>query len=297
MAREAAIDGIRHARWAAPVEGAFSHRTLGRHRETQLTKDYHRVEKGLALGAPRRPFGVELDRRLQIGLTHGTSEMFSQYAESARAALNGWNERGVIDEQVALPREAFVFSEAQQQTIADLFTTRRSVRVFHDSPVDTALIERAVGLAANTPSVCNRQSARAHLITAPEEISRVLALQNGNSGFGQVPAVIVITVDLRLFAGAQERNQRWVDGGLFAMSLGWALHSVGLATCMLNWSMSNSASRSLRAAAGLEPWEDIVTLMAIGNQPHSYRVARSPRRPKDEILIVHPPSTSTPSGP
>jgi hypothetical protein len=47
-----------------------------------------------------------------------------------------------------------------------------------------------------------------------------LSYQNGNSGFGHtVPALFVITSDMRIFEKSGERNQGWVDGGLFAMAL------------------------------------------------------------------------------
>lgn len=137
----------------------------------------------------------------------------------------------------------------------------------------------------------------ARLAVDPEELSRVAAassrMATGRSwptvarrhmDLYEVPVVAVVTVDSRLFTGTHERNQRWVDGALFAMSLVWALHGLGLSTCMLNWSMNNAASNRLRAAAGLPEHEDVVVLLALGYAATGCRVARSPRRDLDQVL-------------
>ena len=64
-----------------------------------------------------------------------------------------------------------------------------------------------------------------------ERQQQVIAVQ-GNAGFGdRVPLVLVITSDLQTFFAPEERNQAWIDGGMFAMSLVHALHSLGLASC------------------------------------------------------------------
>ncbi|GAA4741716.1 hypothetical protein GCM10023328_23660 [Modestobacter marinus] len=119
----------------------------------------------------------------------------------------------------------------------------------------------------------------------PARIARLAGLQNGNAGFrDQIPCLLVVTVDAKLFAGAGERNQRWVDGGLYAMSLVWALHAQGVASCMLNWSVGHAQSRRLRGAAGIPDHLDVVTLVAAGHPRDGLRVARSPRRPVDEVL-------------
>lgn len=249
------------------------------------------MEKGLTLAEPRRPFGQELSIRLATGLAAAPRGPFADYAESAADALVRWNDSGTVDPSVAEPRNAgggwvpSTPATTSAEAVRTLFETRRSVRNFAEGQtVPLEAVREAVRLASNTPSVCNRQAWRVHFFDKPDDVAAILRLQNGNSGFAYVPSVSIVTVDLRLFSGAYERNQRWVDGGLFAMSYVWALHAEGLASCMLNWSMNNSASKKLRSVAGLEPWEDVISLVAIGQYPEHYRVARSPRRPVSEIL-------------
>ncbi|WP_104162766.1 nitroreductase family protein [Cryobacterium sp. N22] len=296
---EALLDAKRHRLLGGPGEGSFNSGWSGRQLETQLTKDYHRVEKGLALRNPKRPFGVEVEKRLVVGLgnldgTEAAADSYGIFATSALAALQSWNTGGDADDSVALRvNRDDVFRQADPGEPAEerwehFFSSRRSVRDFDDSiGVNMADIEAAVSMATHTPSVCNRQAFRVHVYTGEAAVS-VLAQQNGNAGFrSSIPVVLAVTVDARLFSGPSERNQRWIDGGLFAMTLGWALHSRELATCYLNWSMKNSQSDTFRASSGIPAHEDVITLIAVGIPPKNFKVARSPRRRLDEILVQH----------
>jgi hypothetical protein len=64
-------------------------------------------------------------------------------------------------------------------------------------------------------------------------IEQVLALQNGNRGFGHLAKrVLIVSADLHAFIGPIERNKAFVDGGMFAMSLLYALHRLELGACV-----------------------------------------------------------------
>ena len=106
-------------------------------------------------------------------------------------------------------------------------TSRRSVRQFDGRPVAEEVLQKAVRIAQQAPSVCNRQSARVFASNKREKMDEMLQFQNGNRGFGdRLGAVIVIASDMRAFTSLGERNQCWVDGGIFAMSMALALHSL-----------------------------------------------------------------------
>jgi nitroreductase len=118
----------------------------------------------------------------------------------------------------------------------------------------------------------------------PKKMQAALSHQNGNRGFGyRAQGVLVITSDLRAFVNAGERNQCWVDGGLFAMSVVYALHSLGLGCCMLNWSMEAAADRAMRKEMGIPDSEAVITMTAVGHLKERFKVARSHRRPLHEI--------------
>jgi nitroreductase len=288
---EALIDARRHAQYSAATRNASRYNRTPRQQECQITKDYHRIEKGLALRQPKRPFGSEAQQRLLGNLERyestGTSGPLTTIARGAIESLEYWNTTGSITG--AAVRTVTRDDPPLTRDLAErFFGGRSSVRDFDETLVQPDAIRDAVRLALNSPSVCNRQAWRVDSYHSQPLIGNILALQNGNRGFtDQIPCVLVVSVDLQLFSGSAERNQRWIDGGLFAMSLVWALHSAGIASCMLNWSMSNRATKRLRSVAGLPAHYDVITLIAVGYAPSQYRVARSPRRDPGDVLTVH----------
>lgn len=68
------------------------------------------------------------------------------------------------------------------------------------------------------------------------------------------------------------------------MSLVWALHALGVASCMLSWSVDQDRTRRLREVTGLPDHLDVVTMIAAGSPRDGLRVTRSPRRPVDSVL-------------
>ena len=261
--------------------------------ETQLTKDYHRIEKGLALPHPKRPFGAAVADRISLNIStgrrYGVSSDVVAHVESAQEALRQWNEQGVIAESVA------PFGSGERRGMNDVdafFRTRHSVRDFANSDVADEILYRAVSLAINSPSVCNRQSWFVRFFRG-QDVARILKYQNGNAGFtAVVPVVGLVTVDSRMFAAAGERNQPWIEGGIFSMSLVWALHALGVDTCMLNMSVRNRVVAQLRKEFGLEDNELVIMMVAIGYGREGHRVARSPRRDVDDVVV----GPYTPSG-
>ena len=292
--RESRADIKRHRRYMTPSDEAFTVRMNDRQLETQLTKDYHRIEKGLAMPSPRRPFGAKVRARLVAMLPEAersTDPLVAVAAERARealAALDAWNEGGDIDPLIAPPVVPLTVPTPEE--LDGFFTSRHSLRDFDpERPVGDELLAMAANWAARTPSVCNRQAGRVHVFNDKETIARLLKIQAGNAGFGQtVPTLIAFTVESSLFAGSGERNQRWIDGSLFAMTYTWALHGLGVHSCMLNWAKRNLHSDAARRVGGIPESEDIICLLAIGYPATpEVRVARSPRRGTEEILRLH----------
>ena len=280
LRREFRSDRKRYAAAMLPEDDMAHAGLTGRNLEAQLTKDYHRVEKGLALRTPRQPFGADVADRMDLLAPHAAESPYAAHVESARVALHEWNSSGLRSDLVSPPRHSEVRGI---EDVERFFGTRHSVRDFADVDVSPDLLTRAVALAVNTPSVCNRQAWRVRFFHG-DAADRIRRHQNGNAGFGQIPVIALITVDAQMFAGAGERNQGWIEGGLFAMSLAWVLHGLGLDTCLLNMSVGNAAADALRLEEGIPPEELIIMMMAIGYGREGHRRARSPRRHVDEVI-------------
>src|SRR5690606_36699867 len=65
----------------------------------------------------------------------------------------------------------------------DVVFSRRSVREFTDTPVANEDIQRAVRIAMQAPSVCNRQPVRIHQFEDVKALKAALDLQGGFRGF------------------------------------------------------------------------------------------------------------------
>lgn len=287
--RESVWDGLRHCRFSAPEDHLSELSRQPSNLRTQLIKDYHRIEKGLSLGNPRRPFGDSAQKRLhrdvrRLEALNAHPELVAT-GKRALADLWSWNTFHERDELASVQVVEPVQTVAKREIFEEFFLSRRSVRSFGGAPVSRTSIERAVSWAIRSPSVCNRQSWHVHAIDNTATIQSLLALQNGCDGFKhEVKMLLILSVDASLFAGAGERNQRWIDGGIFSMSIAWALHALGLSTCMLNWSRSNSETQDLRDRLGLSSNYDVIMMIAVGYAPERYFVAASPRKPLQDTL-------------
>lgn len=260
--------------------------------ESRLTLAYHGIEKGASFPNPKRPYGLskipEISELLNIADKRKVSTENAEFARSAVDALQHYNATGDISELVT-PFSDWDRHAYDADAIDRFVGTRHSVRNYDlEARVSPELIRHIVAAAGTTPSVCNRRSYRAHYFDTPEQVAAILALQNGNRGFGHtVPGVFIVTVRRSSFVGAGERNQRWIDGGLFAMTLVWLCHARGLGTCFLNWSQTNSRTDQLRALADIPATEDVITYIAVGYPVDGHRVARSPLRSESDILVHH----------
>ena len=125
-----------------------------------------------------------------------------------------------------------------------------------------------------------------YVYLAEEDKKQVLSCQGGNAGFGEtVKGVLVVTTDTSRFFSVGERNQCWIDGGLFSMSLVYALHSLGLGSCCLNWSVEKDTDQKLRRITGIPQSEVVIMMIGVGHLPEKLVVARSMRKPLETILV------------
>ena len=284
---------------------------------SMLIKDYHRLEKGMSLSKPKMGFGYRVASRLAWNL-----KLFRdgfQPDETFSVALNvmdsylayststGYDFRD-LSESVKCLRESMDhladieklsdkggvrtiyrrrLDEKSSSEYFDFVSSRYSIRQFSPEHSPTVQdIEVAVKAAAQTPSVCNRQPWRLHLVAQSALSQELLKLQNGNAGFGDQAAFIgVVTCDLSSFEGAGERNQVYIDGGMFAVSIAYALHASGIGTCFLNWSVTANADRKIRELIEIPLSHAVITLVAIGGIPVELKVAQSPRRNHKELMI------------
>ena len=298
--RDYLYDYRRFTRYSSALDPKISPQA----RLARITKAYHMIEKGLALPEPRPGFGQEPIAMLLAEVPEleaaGHAGPVTRSARASLAAYVRWHD--ALGHQVPPPVRQFAataetapggaivlerqfIQSAAGIDFARFARSRYSVRNFTGAPVSEEAIRTAVEVALKTPRVCNRETRRVHFANTPGDMGRMLSVQNGNRGFGHLAgAVLMITSDVREFVEYGERNQCWVDGGLFAMTLAFAFHAQGLGTCMLNASNASWKDRRLRAILGLPDHEVVITFMAVGHLPDQLMVAESPAPDVDSIL-------------
>lgn len=307
LTRDYVYDLIRYTRYSNTCNRLDSFHKL----EAGIVAHYHVIEKGLSLPEPRPGFGKDVASSLIdlliIYRDRGYPPDDIQYL-SAIATLENYTRfhkqnnfdisnielkiKGIaVTHKLPVAGAITVFRKdilAASRAEFELFSKgRHSVRNYDRRPVSVELIRNAIRIAQNAPSVCNRQSSRVYIISDMNVAKNILSLQNGNRGFGHIAdKILIVTSDLQVFEGATERNQAFIDGGIFAMSLLYALHYYGLGACALNWSVSSLQDRRLRKAVRVKDSENIIMMVAVGHLPDNFKVAVSNRKKPDDIIEV-----------
>lgn len=175
-------------------------------------------------------------------------------------------------------------SNNNKKNFADLSAGRFAVRTFANKSVDRKDLREVVSIATKTPSVCNRQSIRVRVMYDTEVIREVLEIQGGVSGYPTPPCLILVTSDDSFHLGANERNQGFVDGGLFSMSLLYALEYKKMAACPLNCMFDEAREKSIRGLLRIPGNEKLVMFISCGYFNDNNTVCKSFRYPVDHIL-------------
>lgn len=301
-------DGVRYI---YAIRLASSEQDLARRLEAKIIREIHVVEKGLSMADFKPKFGRERILLLQDLLKKykklDSNKSINAFAifPMAKCVLLEYKKRHEalsIDlgnlisfsddinefENMSGTSSIVKMDEEDKKNFERISKTRRSVRFFlKDKRLSLEAIKELASLANTAPSVCNRQTAKLHLYEGVMA-QKVLRLQSGNRGFGhQIEQLVVVTSDLRLFFGPNERYQAWIDGGLFAMQFMNAAHASGYGCVPLNWGVSNSVDKALRKVADIPEYERIIMIIAIGYADLACTSPMSVRRSVDELLHVH----------
>lgn len=285
--------------------------------EGRIIAMYHVIEKGLAMPNFRSFFGVNVVKSLiktTQNLKHDIdwsanvnylaalkvidayyekhkneeSKLSNYYTEKEIAFMSTLKNEVLVEAGVTsfAKEDFFEYSRSNFELFAK---SRHSCRHFDKAKeVKIEQIIKAVDIARHSPSVCNRQCWKCHIYQDEKKVNKILKLQNGTRGFGQtINSVIVVTSTLKVFESYLERNQSYIDGGLFSMSLMYALHYKSIGCVPLNWCSTSYNDNKLRSVANIPKEETIIMLLGIGIPESSFKVPISYKRKKSEIIKIH----------
>lgn len=281
----------------------------------QIAQNTHIIEKGLTMPQMKHGFGIETVSKLIdfCSVWAGSCDKSNPiYIQAVRTILEykllhqelnyTFNAKfGAKIESFAKENSTheaskqLLFEGANQyfskrdSVFPEFARSRHSVRNFSDEAIPFQRLTDAIDLAQSAPSACNRQSTRVHIITDKTDISNILAIQNGNRGFGHLAnKLLIITYLIPNYGSAKERNLGYIDTGFFSMNLLYALHYNKIAACTLNWCDSPKDNARLRSVVHIEESEKVSLLIVCGNAPeHSFKVAMSHRLDGKTITAIH----------
>lgn len=265
---------------------------------------YHVIEKGLTMPETKLGFGKEK----VISLCKDCLKFISKYGQEDEQVIHAIQvireyenyhrvNNFVIDEEISLSimkiknsLKGEVEMSSQLKTsktdyfknvdssFHDFSNSRSTIRDFSNEEISISRIEKSLELARNTPSACNRQCWRTYVYTEKQTITRLLEAQGGNRGFGHLTnKLILITGELGLFCNTNERNQVFIDGGMYAMNLLYALHSYEIGACILNCSFDFDKEQEIKKFSGVAESQVLIAMIACGIPPDYFKIANSPR--------------------
>ena len=221
----------------------------------------------------------ELHQRLEVDIEDiFTKEQYKNY-KSILSTHYDLEFHGAID---YTKDEFYSFADSD---FGQFSNSRKSIRNFTGEiiPIDT--IKNAVQIAINTPSSCNRQSSKVYLVKDKVKIDKLLAIQAGMNGFtDNINQLLIVTVDRNYFFSIGERNQFYIDGGMFLMNLLYGLHFNKIACCPANWGKVKRDEDLLDDIIKIPESEKIICLVPIGIAESEFRVTLSKRRDLKEVF-------------
>ena len=297
----------------------YSAATNPKEKESMLAKivvRYHVLEKGLTMPNRRLGFGINIAKEL-LRLIAEYESICSNKTPELVHAIAVIREYWAIHEQysettqrsdVEFWQAIRSFSDAHRQVqpaiqphssrkdyyssknapFPEFAWSRHTLRHYANSPLPIERITAAINVARSTPSACNRQHCRTHVLSDKQTIEKLLAIQAGNRGFGcYADKLLVVTSDLQCVIGENERNDIYLNGGMYLMNLCYALHYYEVAHCILNWSKFPEEDVAAREFLNIRPSETIIALLSCGETPEEFDIAESPRKTIEDYIVVH----------
>lgn len=271
-----------------------------------LRRAIHRLEKGLIMEPRRDVFATDYieetvnayEKSLRENGTNDelnwAEDVLNQYFQATLRtptidrAKNKFRHIS-LSQATQTTRTPFKFtptlSPVNYNEMLALSKRRRSVRWYQDKAVSRQDIDEAIAVALQAPSACNRHPYRFIIFDDPKSIAKVAQLPMGAKGFEHnFPVLIALVGRLRAYPHPRDRHVIYVDGGLAAMSLMFALETKGLASCPINWPDIKSKELAAAKQLKLDTDERIIMFMSVGYAradgliPYSQKLAASEAR-------------------
>ena len=272
----------------ASLKGRFRYMALAQKNYSLYRRNVHRLEKALIMRPRRAKFAEDYiaelvsshnalspqleDIHLEWG-QHVLEEYFlaieegsSLIIDSARQEFTADKNRNSQDRcKVPHTYADKIMSDVSYEQMLNLAKARKSVRWFIDKPVELSLIEKAVEVATQAPSACNRQPFTFHFTNIPEKAQKIASYAMGSAGFiSNIQSIVCIVGDLSYYDSTHDRHVIYVDSSLANMQMLLALETLGLGACVLNWPDIADRDKKISTYLQLPDYQRVINLVVVG---------------------------------
>jgi nitroreductase len=280
--------------------------------ESKIVLHYHAIEKGFLHNNFRYRFGEDriIDLIKLLSLEEVIKNNKKSQIASAYLAMCKYYERHranaidisdyynvkhyelfkkmiTLDVNIVKNHDSSSYFNSVSCDFKEFSASRASVRNFIEDKIPMDTIEKVIELAKNAPSVCNRQPTKVYYLENKEKIDRVLKIQGGLTGYTkEITQLLIVVSDRNYYYSIGERNQLYIDGGLFLMNLLYALHYYKIAACPAHWGHPIEKDREILKEIPLSESEKVICVVPIGFPSNSFKTTLSLRRESQEILKV-----------
>ena len=179
------------------------------------------------------------------------------------------------------------FFSMSDANFSDFSKSRSSVRNFTGELISIEKIYKVIEIAKCAPSVCNRQPNKVYYLNSKSKIDEVLDIQQGLKGYSdKINQLLILATDRNYFYSVGERNQLYIDGGVFLMNLLYALHYYQIGACPAHWGHNSDRDKRLQKVINSSDSEKVICIIAIGVPEESFNTTLSLRRENYEILKI-----------
>lgn len=279
-----------------------------------LRRNTHRLEKALVMEPRRDLFArdyieetVDFYERAVAQFKSDPSSIDTYELDWAHDVLSAYFQTVKPDRKVAAQKERFesIDYTSQSQEGSDkvpfdrssspatdisyeqmliLANRRRSVRWFKQKKVPRELIDKAMMVARQAPSACNRQPFEFRFYDDPKLVKKIAGIPFGTGGYSHnIPVIAVIVGKLNYYFSSRDRHVIYVDSSLAAMSFMFAAETLGLSTSPINWPDFEPLEAKMQKTLGLKTYERPIMLMAVGYGKDDGRVPFSQKKSLDGL--------------
>lgn len=298
-----------------------------RRSHTELRRNIHRIEKGLLMQPRRDVFALDYigetlgfyEKAIQrcgqpfpdmetgeLAWAHGVLHEYFDTVDHANPVIASAyarfekslphfspDDRG----KVPYARAHGERSNVAYEDLLKLAMQRRSVRWYQQRPVPRELVDKALLVARQSPTACNRLPYEFRIFDDKEMVSKVAAIPFGTAGYAhQIPTIAVVVGRLSHYFSARDRHIIYVDSSLASMAFMLALETLGLASSAINWPDFEPLEHKMQKTLGLDSDERAIMLIAIGYPDPEGKVAFSEKKSLDVLRSYNRLAGTTAAG-